>query len=87
MYLLFAFNNFCKNYIILNNSSVRLVMILCKNYHILPPTGGLRFFFALRALQFWAMALVFHYYLEKFGLNIFPDLKSKQLNMKIYLKN
>jgi len=36
-------------------------------------------FFALRALQFWEMALVFRYYLGKFGLNIFPDLKSKQI--------
>jgi hypothetical protein len=36
-------------------------------------------FFALRALQFWEMALVFYFYLGKFGFNIFPDLKSKQI--------
>jgi len=36
-------------------------------------------FFALRVLQFYEMALVFHYYLGKFGLNIFWDLKSKQI--------
>jgi len=29
-------------------------------------------FFALRALKCWEMALVFHYFLGKFGLNIFP---------------
>jgi len=39
-------------------------------------------FFALRALQFWEMALVFHYYLGKFGINIFPDLKGKEIKYK-----
>jgi len=39
-------------------------------------------FVTLTALQFWEMALVFHYYLEKFGLNIFPDLKNKQIKYK-----
>jgi len=53
---------------------------------ILPPTGkkvqlG---FFSLGALQFWEMALVFHYYLEKFGLNIFPNLKSQQIKYEKY---
>jgi len=39
-------------------------------------------FFALRALQFWEMALFFYFYLGKFGFNIFPDLKSKQIKCK-----
>ncbi len=36
-------------------------------------------FFALKAPQFWEMTLVFHYYLGKLGLYIFPDLKRKQI--------
>jgi len=36
-------------------------------------------FFALRALQFLVMSLVFQYYVGKSGLNIFPDLKSTQI--------
>jgi len=28
------------------------------------------------------MALVFHYYLGKFGINIFPDLKGKEIKYK-----
>jgi len=35
-----------------------------------------------RALPFWEMALVFHYYLGIFGLNIYLDLKSKQIKYK-----
>jgi len=38
--------------------------------------------FELRALQFLEMALAFHYYRGKFGLHIFPDLKSKQTKHK-----
>jgi len=51
---------------------------------ILPPTGKKVHlgFFELRPLQFWEMALVFCYHQEKFGLNIFPDLKSKQIKKK-----
>jgi hypothetical protein len=41
-------------------------------------------YFALRALQFWESALIFHYYRGKSGLNIVPDLKRKQIK---YLKN
>ncbi len=51
------------------------------NSYILPPIGKivqLGLFFALWALQFWEMALLFYFYLRKFGLNIFPDLKSKK---------
>jgi hypothetical protein len=36
-------------------------------------------FFALRALQFWEMALFFYFYQGTFGFNIFPDLKSTQI--------
>jgi len=38
-------------------------------------------FFAFRALQFWEINF-FDYYLGKFGFNIFPDLKSKQIKKK-----
>jgi hypothetical protein len=50
---------------------------------LLPPTrkSTLRFF-TLRALQFWEMTLAFHYLVEKFSLNIFQDLKSKQIKYK-----
>ena len=41
-------------------------------------------FFALRALQFSERAQVFHYYLGKVGLNIFPNLKTKQVKYKKY---
>ncbi len=47
---------------------------------ILPPTGK------RRALQFLEMAMVFHYYLGKFGLNVFLDLKSKKIKLKSVLK-
>jgi len=47
-----------------------------------PEKGTLKFF-ALRALQFWEMALVFYYYLGKFGFNIFLYLENKQIK---YLK-
>jgi len=55
-------------------------------YDMLPPTGKstLKLFFAFIALQFWEMALLFYFYIGKFGFNIFPDLKSKQIK---YLKN
>jgi len=39
-------------------------------------------FYTLRAFHFWEMALVFHYYLGKFGLKIFLDLKTKQIKYK-----
>jgi len=38
--------------------------------------------FALIALHFWETALLFHYYQGKFCLNIFPNLKNKQVNIK-----
>jgi len=44
-------------------------------------------FFSWRVIQFWEMVLVFHYYLGKFGFNIFLDLKSKKIKWKKYLKN
>ncbi len=47
----------------------------------------LRFFLSLWALQFWEMALLFYFYLGKFSLNIFPDLKSKQIKfIKLFKK-
>jgi len=49
-----------------------------KLHFLQPEKRTLRFFFALRALQFWKMVLVFHYYQQEFCLNIFLDLKSKQ---------
>jgi hypothetical protein len=49
-----------------------------------PEKSTLKLFFAFIALQFWEMALLFYFYLGKFGFNIFPDLKSKQIK---YLKN
>jgi len=49
--------------------------------YLLPPAGkNTLMFFALRALQFWEMALGFHFYLGKFGLNIFRNLKHKRIN-------
>ncbi len=36
-------------------------------------------FFVLSSIQFCEMALVLAIYLGKFGLNIFPDLKNKQI--------
>jgi hypothetical protein len=48
-------------------------------YFLRPEKKYTYVFFALRALQFWEMALLFCFYLEKFGFNIFPDLKSKQI--------
>jgi len=51
---------------------------MCILYFLLPEKSTIMFF-ALRALQFWEMALVFHCHLGKFDINIFPDLKSKQI--------
>ncbi len=54
-----------------NNKSSMPIPIL----YLLPPAGkNTLMFFALRALQFWEMALGFHYYLGIFGPSIFPGL-------------
>ncbi len=65
------FENFI--WVVKGGTVVRKVSRKC---HILSPTGNKvqLGFFALRALQFWEMALGFHYYLGIFGLSIFPCL-------------
>ncbi len=48
-------------------------------YFLRPEKSSLRFFFALITLQFWESVLFFYLYLGKFGFNIFPHSKSKQI--------
>jgi len=55
----------------------------------LPPTGKstLRFF-CIKSTSILGNGTVFYFYLEKFGFDIFPDLKSKQSKWKkIFKKN
>jgi len=58
---------------------VKLELLRYYDQIFLRPEKSTLRFFALRALQFWEIALVFHYHLGKFGLNIFPNLKTKQV--------
>ncbi len=72
--------SFCLSLIIIIYLTIGLLNTYDK--YFLRPEKSKFSFFALRTLQFWDMALVFHYNLRKCGLDIFPVLKSKQIKYK-----